>query len=111
MLTFKGKQNGRIAEEFPMFPTGCEYFCQENARKDEGAILEWVENILKPFIVIAPENVAPLLVLDSYGCHIMTLVVGSIQNLVVEVEHIPGKCTSLCQPFDVGINRSLKANI
>ena len=39
------------------------------------------------------------------------LVVCLIQNLAVEVEHIPGGCASLYQPFHVGINRSLKANI
>ena len=44
MLIFEGKQIGRIVEkEFPMFPTGCKYFCQENAWTDEGAILDWVE--------------------------------------------------------------------
>ena len=41
----------------------------------------------------------------------MALVVGSIQNLGVEVEHIPGGCTLLCQPLDVGINRSMELNI
>ena len=39
----------------------------------------------------------------------MTLV--SIQKLGVEVQHIPGGCSSLCQPVDVKINRSLMANI
>ena len=29
----------------------------------------------------------------------------------MEVEHIPGGCTSLCQPVDVGINMSMNANI
>ena len=77
---------------------------------DMGAMLEWVENILRPFIATAPENVVPLLVLDSYQCHMMALFISSIQKLGVEVEHIPGGCTSLCQP-NVGINRSQKANI
>ena len=112
MLIFKDKQNGRIAaKKSPMFPTGCEYFCQENALMDEGAMLEWVGKIPKPFIATAPENVVPLLVLDSYQCHMMASVVGSIQNLGVEVEHISGGCASLCQPVDVRINRSLKTYI
>ena len=41
----------------------------------------------------------------------MALVVGSILNFGVKVEHIPGECTSLCQPIDVEINMSLKMNI
>ena len=49
--------------------------------------------------------------LDSYHYHMMASVVGSIQNFGVEVEHILGGCTSLCQPVDVGINRSLTTNI
>ena len=112
MLIFNDEKNGRIAaKEFPMFPTNCEYFCQDNAWMEKGAMLEWVENILKLFIATAPENVIPLLMLDSYQCHMMALVIGSIQNLVVEVEHNPGGCTSLCQPVDVGMKWSLNTNI
>ena len=32
----------------------------------------------------------------------------AIQELGVEVEHIPGGCTCLCQPVDVGINKPFK---
>jgi DDE superfamily endonuclease len=31
-----------------------------------------------------------------------------IEDLGVEVEHIPGGCTSLCQPIDVGIGKPYK---
>ena len=31
-----------------------------------------------------------------------------IQELSVEVQHIPGGCTSLCQPVDVGFNKPFK---
>ena len=41
----------------------------------------------------------------------MASIIGSIQKLSVEVEHIPGGCTALCQHVDVGIIRSMKANI
>ena len=30
------------------------------------------------------------------------------QQVGVEVEHIPGECTLLCQPVDVEINKALK---
>ena len=55
----------------------------------------------------APDGV-PLVFLDSYHCHIMGSVVMAIQNLGVEVEHIPGGCTYLCQPVDVGVNKPFK---
>ena len=40
----------------------------------------------------------PVLILDMYQFHMMALVVQMIQELGVEVKHIPGGCTSLCQP-------------
>jgi hypothetical protein len=38
-------------------------------------------------------------------------VVYKIQELGVEVKHIPGGCTSLCQPVDVGLNQLFKSCI
>ena len=38
----------------------------------------------------------------------MALVVQMIQELGVEVQHIPGGCTPLCQPADVGFNKPFK---
>ena len=35
----------------------------------------------------------------------MASVVQKIQELGVEVKHIPGGCTSLCQPIDVSFNK------
>ena len=69
----------------------------------------WVKMVLKPYVDAAPQNVVPLLFLDSYHCHMMNSVVNAIQNLGVEVKHIPGGCTSLCQPVDIGINKPFKA--
>jgi len=31
--------------------------------------------------------------------------------LGVEVQHIPGGCTSLCQPMDIGVAQSLKDDL
>ena len=45
----------------------------------------------------------PLLLLDSYRCHMMASVVMRINELGVEVQQIPGGCTDLCQPVDVGL--------
>ncbi len=38
-------------------------------------------------------------------------VVQKIQELGVEVKHIPGGCTSLCQPVDVGFNKPFKDHL
>ena len=41
----------------------------------------------------------------------MAPVVNQIQELGVEVIHIPGGCTSLCQPVDVGFDKPFKDRI
>jgi phage-related protein len=35
-------------------------------------------------------------------------IVAEIQGLGIEVQYIPGGCTYLCQPIDVGVNRPIK---
>ena len=67
ILIFKGAQNDWIVKKkLPNFPFGSRYLCQENAWMKKGAMIEWVENILKPYIDVAPENIVLLLVLDFY---------------------------------------------
>jgi hypothetical protein len=41
----------------------------------------------------------------------MATVVTRIELLGVQVEHIPGGCTSLCQPVDVGFNKPFKSRM
>jgi len=41
----------------------------------------------------------------------MASVTKAIQALGVQVEIIPGGCTGLCQPVDVGVNKPLKGKI
>jgi hypothetical protein len=109
MVIFKGKPNGRIAKtEFATYPAPHRYCCQENACMDKAVMLAWVDDILRPYIEMAPDDVIPLLILDSYRCHMMGSVVQNIQELGVEVKHIPGGCTSLCQPIDIGFNKPFK---
>jgi hypothetical protein len=75
---------------------------------DEVCLIVWVNEVLAPYIATAPDDVVLLLVLDSYQCHMMALGVQMIQELRVEVKHIPGGCTPLCQPVDVGFNKPFK---
>ena len=84
-VSFLGKPNGRIVQhEFPMYPKGMIYACQDNAWMDERVMLMWVNMVLKPYVDTALQNVVPLLFLDSYHCHMMNLVVNAIQDLGVE---------------------------
>ncbi len=112
MIIFKGTPNRRIARtEFVAYPTTNHYHCQENAWMDKQVMLAWVNEVLMPYVVTAPDNIVPLLILDSYRCHMMGSVVQWIQELGVEVQHIPGGCTSLCQPVDVSFNKPFKDRV
>jgi hypothetical protein len=112
MVIFKGSPKGKIAtREFSSYPTNSMYRCQENAWMDEAVMVAWVDEVLAPYLAMAPDDVVPLLILDSYQCHMMALVVQRIQELGVEVKHIPGGCTSLFQPVDVGFNKPFKDHL
>ncbi len=109
MLIFKGQPSRRITKtEFATYPATHHYQCQANAWMDEVRMIAWVNEVLAPYIATAPDDIVPLLVLDSYQCHMMASVVQMIQELGVEVKHIPGGCTPLCQPVNVGFNKPFK---
>jgi hypothetical protein len=109
MLIFKGQLSGKIARtEFGTYPATHHYQCQAIAWMDEVSMIAWVNEVLALNVATAPDDVVPLLVLDSYQCHMMASVVEMIQELGVEVKHIPGGCTPLCQPVIVGFNKPFK---
>ena len=76
MVVFKGQPKGRIARtEFSSYPTTNMYRCQANAWMDEAVMvawvdevvmLAWVDDILRPYVQTDPDNVIPLLILNSY---------------------------------------------
>ena len=78
---------------------------------DESVMLAWIDKVLKPYIKTAPIGIHPVILLDHYGCHMMESVVNIIQDLGCAVEHIPGGCTGLAQPVDVGIGKPLKNRV
>ena len=112
MVIFKGSPTGRIAkDEIQQYDHTAIYDVQKNAWMDERVMLRWVDEVIKPYVATAPDDVIPVLLLDSYRCHIMASVVNKITDLGVEVIHIPGGCTGLVQPLDVGYNRPFKVRI
>ena len=84
---------------------------QEKAWMDKSIMQKWITLVLKPYIDTVPDGVRPILFLDSYCCHLMASVVNVIEAMGVQVEHIPGGCTGLCQPIDVGIGKPLKNRV
>jgi hypothetical protein len=81
-IVFKGKPNGRIVRtELGTYPTTHYYHCQDSAWMDERVMLAWVDEVLKPYVASGLEHIIPILILDSYRCHMMALVVTKIQEL------------------------------
>jgi hypothetical protein len=111
LLIFKGAANGRIAREFGTYPEGGHYACQKKAWMDEDMMSKWIDDVLVPWRNEKGPDVIPLLVLDAYRVHMMGNIVNRIQSLGIEVVHIPPGCTYLCQPVDVGINKTLKSRM
>jgi hypothetical protein len=68
----------------------------------------WIELVLIPWKDSRKLGVVPFLLLDAYCVHMMGSTMNRIQLLGIEVQHIPGDCTWLCQPVDVGINHTIK---
>ena len=96
MIIFKGKPNGLIPRrELPLFDPTSIYACQDAAWIDERAMTQWVDEVLGAYLVAnpPPEGVQPVLLLDSYRCHMMASVVSRIEAMGVDVIHIPGGCT------------------
>jgi hypothetical protein len=80
---------------------------------DEVCMLRWVDEILKPYLKVnpPPPGIVPVILLDAYRCHMMASVTDAIAELGIEIIHIPGGCTGLTQPLDVGINMPFKSRV
>ena len=112
LLIFKGAKNGRIEKyELPTLPPVCLYAVQKKAWMDESMMAVWIEQVLSPWKDTLPPNAVPLLILDSFHVHMMGRIVTKIQSLGIEVQHIPGGCTYLCQSIDVGVNKPIKNKV
>jgi hypothetical protein len=114
-LIFKSAQNGRIAREFITFTVEGKYACQPKAWMDEEMMNVWIDIILQPWKdqhdANNPPIQLPIPILDPYCVHQMGSVVNQIQSMGIEVVPIPAGCTYLCQPIDVGINKTIKTRL
>ena len=107
-----GKRGATIERrELPTYPADAIYKCQPKAWFSEDIMLEWVDDVLAPYVATAPPGIVPILFLDSFKVHMLGSVVSKIQALGVEVEFIPPGCTGLVQPVDVGYNKAFKSKV
>ena len=112
MLVFRGAPNGHIANrEFGTFPDGGHYACQKKAWMDEDMMNKWIDLVLVPWKNAKEPEIIPIIILDAYRVHMMGNIVNRIQSLGIEVVHIPPGCTYLCQPVDVGLNKTIKTGM
>ena len=82
MVIFKGSPTGTISRtEIPMFDPTSNYDLQKNVWMDERVMKHWVDEVLQPYIATAPDNVIPVLLLDSYHCHIMASIANKITSI------------------------------
>ncbi len=114
MIIFKGTPCGRITQnKLTKFSPTSIYACQEAAWIDERCMLIWFQQILGPYLVVnpPPPGNQPAILLDAYCCHMMASVVKKKIDLGIEVIHIPGGCTGLCQLLNIGVNKPFKQRI
>jgi hypothetical protein len=78
---------------------------------DEKTVNLWIDLVLIPWRNTRKLGVVPLLILDAYRVHVMGSIVNWIQSLRIKVQHIPGGCTWLCQPVDIGVNYPIKREV
>ena len=71
----------------------------------------WIDLVLIPWRNTRKPGVVLLLILDTYRIHMMGSIVNRIQNLGIEVQHILGGCTWLCQPVDIEVNHPIKTEM
>ena len=108
LLTFKGAQNRCMAtREFSTYPIDGQYSCQPKALMDEDAMNKFIDLVLVLWKNTKAPGVIPTLILDACCVHMMGNIVKCIELLGIEVIHIFAGFTYLCQPVDVGINKSI----
>ena len=114
MVIFKGTPDGRIAtRELPEFETKDELLlcCQDNAWQDEANMGRWIDEVLVPYLQEKAAGVPVLLFLDQFEAHKTTKTRAKLDGIGVQLQLIPGGCTGLLQPVDVGIGKPFKDRV
>ena len=89
-------------------PDGCLYGKSPNGYMDEELFLTWFEEI---FIVGTSHARPTLLIIDGHGSHISYSVIKRAVEENINIILLPPHTTNVLQLLDVGLFRSLKANL
>lgn len=110
-VIFKGKKNGRIDKtELPTYENQenvC-YNVQDNAWMNQQSMNNYIDSVLAPYVANKPVEVDCHLIIDTLKSHISDETIARCADIGIEVHVIPGGCTSLTQPCDIGINKPFK---
>lgn len=110
-VIFKGTVNGRIVKkEFPHNPyrNDMVLVCQPNAYQDDENMMAYVNAVLVPHLQQRAQGAPAVLFLDSFKVHYSDAIKQRLTDLGVNLQIIPGGCTWLVQPVDVGIGKPFK---
>jgi hypothetical protein len=111
MVIFKGQPNGQIARnELPSNPNRDDLamICQPNAYQDEANMFHWIDLVLVPHIQERAQGIPVVLFLDQFSAHHMPAIKRRLDELGVELHGIPGGCTWVVQPINVGVAKPFK---
>lgn len=76
---------------------------------NEMIFTEYIRKVLKPWR--ERKDVHPVLILDEATCHLTQNVMNTLKEAKILPLYIPGGATSILQPLDVMINKSIKSSI
>ena len=114
MLIFKGVSTGKIAKyELPTFEEYRELamVCQPNAWQDTENMLQWIDMVLVPYCQDKAQGVPVIVILDSFTAHDSKAVNARFTELGIRTYAVPGGCTGLVQPVDVGVGKPFKDRV
>ncbi|EGZ12138.1 hypothetical protein PHYSODRAFT_515017 [Phytophthora sojae] len=99
-FVYNGAPGGDVKKELNKFclEDVATFSVQESAWFDERVTLEWIEKCWK-YIVVKPS----VLILDSLSVHKKAEIADALACTGTSVLYVPGGCTGVAQPLDVGV--------
>lgn len=105
-IVFKAKPNGRVVRSLNTLNAGAKYTVQENAWCDQAVMLDWIQQVWRPFAL--EMNRPTYLILDEFKVHHTGATLRALQDVGTEIDFIVAGYTSRLQVMDVGVNKPFK---